>query len=206
MLRNLIYFSISIIVFFCGMILYGLMLNIREVTLEEAMQQKGIAKLSDVQLVISRYNYTMNLFSDTTLVKSYKVVFGQGSGKVKTSVFDNVTPLGTYNVCRMDDNHEFYKKIFLNYPTERDAAEALKNGTITKVEYQLIVSNDGDCPPSETRLGASIGIHGIGEYNFIFKNLPFAFNWTNGSIAVSNENIDELFEVVSLNTVVEIRD
>lgn len=206
MLRNLIYFSISIIVFFGGMIVYGIMLNIREVTLEEAMQQKGITKLSDVQLIVSRNNYTLNLFSDTTLVKTYKVVFGQGSGKVKTSKFDNITPLGIYNVCRLDDNHEFYKKIFLNYPTKRDAAEALKNGTIIKDEYQFIISSVGDCPPSETKLGADIGIHGIGEYDFIFRNLPFAFNWTNGSIAVSNENIDELFKVVSLNTIVEIRD
>lgn len=206
MLRNLVYFSVSIVVFFSGMIVYGIMLNLREETLKEAMQQKGITNLKDVQLVVSRNNYTLNLYSDTTLIKTYKVVFGQGSGKVKTSRFDNVTPLGTYFICAMDSSDEFYKKIFLNYPNKRDAAESLKNGIISKEEFQTIVSNTTGCPPSNTKLGAEIGIHGIGEYNFIFKNLPFAFNWTNGSIAVSNENIDELFSVVGLSTKVDIRD
>ena len=96
--------------------------------------------------------------------------------------------------------------MYLNYPTKKDAAEALKNGVISKEEFNTLNLAKSDCPPSNTRLGADIGIHGIGEYDFIFKNLPFAFNWTNGSIAMSNENIDELFSVVTLNTHVDIRD
>lgn len=206
MLRNLVYFSTSIIVFFGGMIVYGIILNLREETLYEAMQEKGITNLDNIQLVVSRNNYTLDLYSDTTLIKTYKVVFGQGSGKVKTSKNDNVTPLGTYHVCKVDTNSFFYKKVYLNYPTKKDAAEAFKNGIINKDEFNLINTAKSNCPPSNTSLGADIGIHGIGEYDFIFKNLPFAFNWTNGSIALSNENVDELVSVVNINTLVEIRD
>lgn len=206
MLRNLVYFSTSIVLFFGGMIIYGIILNIREDTLAEAMQEKGLTTLTNVNLVVSRYKYEMDLYSDSTLVKKYKVVFGQGSGRVKTSKNDNVTPRGTYQICRVDTSSEFHKKLFLDYPNRKDAAEALKNSIINQNEYSLLMNSNSECPNPNTRLGANIGIHGIGEYNFIFKNLPFAFNWTNGSIAVSNENIDEIYSVVTLNTKVVIRD
>lgn len=206
MLRNLVYFSTSIVVFFGGMIVYGIILNIREDTLAEAMSEKGLTDLSNINLVVSRYDYTMDLYSDSVLVKTYKVVFGQGSGRIKTSKYDNVTPRGSFAICNIDTNSIFHKKMFLDFPTKKDAAEAFKNGIITENEFNLIVNSNSKCPPSETKLGSDIGIHGIGEYNFIFKNLPFAFNWTNGSIAVSNENIDELYSVVKLNTKVVIRD
>jgi len=206
MLRNLIYFSISIILFFGGMIVYGIILNLREDTLAEAMQEKGLTTLTNVNLVVLRYDYKMNLYSDTVLVKTYKVVFGQGNGRIKTSKDDNVTPLGSYKVCRIDTNSIFHKKIFLDYPNNKDAAEALKNGAINEKEYNLLLNTNSKCPNPGTRLGSDIGIQGIGEYNIIFKNLPFAFNWTNGSIAVSNENIDELYSIVDLNTKVVIRD
>ena len=206
MLRNLVYFSVSIILFFGGMIVYGIILNIREDTLVEAMQDKGLTTLADVNLVVSRQNYVMYLYSDSTLVKTYKVVFGQGNGRVKTSKDDNVTPRGTYHVCKIDTNSVFHKKLFLDYPNKKDAAEAFKNEVISQNEYNLLVNSNSKCPHSETKLGADIGIHGIGEYDFIFRNLPFAFNWTNGSIAVSNENIDELYSIINSNTTVVIRD
>lgn len=206
MLRNLVYFSISIILFFGGMIVYGIVLNLREDTLAEAMQEKGLTNLTNINFVVSRNDYEMYLYSDSILVKTYKVVFGQGSGRIKTSKYDNVTPRGTYKICRIDTNSIFHKKFFINYPSLKDAAEALKNKVISLNEYNLIANSNSACPPSETRLGADIGIHGIGEYNFIFKNLPFAFNWTNGSIAVSNEDIDEIYPFVKLNTQVVIRD
>ena len=64
--------------------------------------------------------------------------------------------------------------------------------------------NKKECSPAETSLSANIGIHGMGKYNFIFKNLPFIFNWTNGSIAVSDESIDELYPLVKIGTKVTI--
>lgn len=206
MLRNFAFFSISIILFFIGMIVYGIILNSGEISLTDAMAEKNLSKLDDVRLIVSRNNYQMELYSGSILVKSYKVVFGQGTGNVKTSKFDNITPKGNYNICRIDTNTEYHKKMYLNYPTIADAAEALKNNVISKSEFELVADWKGDCPPSETRLGADIGIQGIGKYDLIFRNLPFVFNWTNGSIAVSNDNIDELYEVVDISTEVIIKE
>lgn len=206
MLKNILYISGSVILFFAGVILYGVVLNLREVTLKEAMEEKGISKLENVRLVVDRKNYRIELYSEKVLVKTYKAVFGKNSSTNKTSVSDNVTPIGDYKICAMDSISKYHKFLHLDFPNEHDAAEALKQNYIDNEEFRAITiaANKNICPPKETKLGAEIGIHGIGTYNAIFKNLPFSFNWTNGSIAVSNENINELYSVVKIGTLVKI--
>ena len=207
LLKNVLYFSGSVFIFFAGMVVYGVVLNLRQVTLNEAMTEKNINELKKVHLIIDRSNFSLELYSDTLLVKKYKAVFGKNRNKVKTSLYDYVTPTGDYKICKIDTNTQYHKFLQINFPNLKDAGEALKNGYIKKTEYQLILSNidENDCPPPNTKLGANIGIQGTGKYNFIFKNLPFVFNWTNGSIAISNENIDELYKVVKIGTPVKIK-
>lgn len=205
--KNVIYFAGSVFIFFSGMVVYGVVLNLRQVTLAEAMSSKNITSLNNVQIVIDRSSYTLELFSDTLLVKKYKAVFGKNRNKMKTSATDFVTPSGEFQICKIDTNAQYHKFLQINYPNKRDAAEALKDGYITKAEHDLIVNQikQNNCPPENTTLGANIGIHGTGKYNFIFKNLPFIFNWTNGSVSVSNENIDELYHIVKIGTPVRIK-
>jgi murein L,D-transpeptidase YafK len=205
-IKNFIYFGISIILFFAGIIVYGIILNIREVSLDEAMQEKGISQLNDVYLIVDKRNFKLELYSDSILVKSYKAVYGRNSSRVKKSLNDNVTPIGAYKICMIDTSNLYHKFLQLNYPGINDVSEIYKNGYMEKEEYEKIIAtlSQNDCLPSEYEFNKRIGIHGIGEYNSIFKNLPFVFNWTNGSIAVSNENIDELYAVTKAGTPVEI--
>lgn len=194
------------VLFFAGVVLYGVILNLREVTLKEALLEKGLIKLNDIRLIVDRKNYRIELYSDKVLIKTYKAVFGKTTGIFKTSANDNVTPIGEYKICSVDTSSKYHKFLRLDFPNERDAAEALKQNYINSDEFNTIMlaAKKNECPPKETKLGSEIGIHGIGKYNLIFKNLPFSFNWTNGSIAVSNENIDELYSVVKMGTLVKI--
>ena len=206
MLKNILYISGSVVIFFAGLILYGVILNLREVTLKEAMMEKGLKDLENVHLVIDKTDYRILLYSNKILVKTYKAVFGKSSGMIKSSADDNITPIGEYKICAIDTSNKYHKLFHLDYPNERDAAEAFKQGYIFNDEFNAIILavKKNECPPKETKLGSEIGIHGIGTYNIIFKNLPFPFNWTNGSIAISNENIDELYSVVKIGTPVKI--
>jgi len=206
-LKNILYFTASGILFFIVMVLYGIVLNLSEHSLSETMAANGIVSINNPKIVIVKRNNSLSLYDDTQLVKSYKAAFGRNKSKFKTSVDDYITPEGTYKICSIDTNKTYYKFYKLDFPNKRDAAEALKNDDITKDEYFKIVESrkENECPSSETRLGSNIGIEGIGTYNFIFKNLPFVFNWTNGSIAISNENIDELTPYLKIGTVVEIK-
>ena len=54
-------------------------------------------------------------------------------------------------------------------------------------------------------MGGNVGIHGLGRLNLFFENLPFVYNWTDGSIAISNENLDEILTVVRKGTKVVIK-
>ena len=207
MLRNIIYIIGSTLFFFSGMVAYGIILNLREKSLDEMLHEKNIKRMEHVSILVDRRNYKLDLYSDTTMVKSYNVVFGRNSNPIKLSKDDYITPVGEYYICSIDTNNIYYKKLFLNYPNLKDAAEALRENLITHSEFMSIsnsIKNYG-CSYSKTSLGADIGIQGTGEYNIIFKNLPFVFNWTNGSIALSNENIDELLSVISIGTKVTIK-
>lgn len=206
-LKNILYTFASVGVFICGVIVYGMILNLREIPLSEVLKEKGITSIKNPCIIIDRKNYNLQLYSGDILVKTYRAVFGKNSSTEKRSADDHVTPIGVYEICSIDTISEYHKFLQINYPNQRDAAEAKRKGYITGEEFNSIIENlkQGNKPCTETRLGTQIGIHGIGEYNFIFRNLPFAFNWTNGSVAVSNENIDELYSVIKKGTKVEIR-
>ncbi|MBK7104327.1 MAG: L,D-transpeptidase [Ignavibacteriae bacterium] len=207
MLRNIFYIISSMLFFFFGIVVYGVILNLREHSLNEILQTKNLNELKNVTILVDRKNYKLNLYSDSTIVKSYNAVFGRNSNSNKISNNDYATPAGTYFICKIDTDHVYYKKLFINYPNLKDAAEALKENIISQKEFKNIANklNENDCPFENTILGSDIGIQGTGEYNIIFKNLPFVFNWTNGSIALSNENIDELLTVVKVGTKVTIK-
>lgn len=205
-LKSALFFSGGIILFILGVIVYGIILNLREVPLQEAMTEKGYTVLHDPNIIISRKNYTLSLYEDTVLVKNYHASFGKNVSIPKTKANDFSTPVGSYKICSIDKDHKYYIKLKLNYPNINDITEALRKNLITQKDFDQLKFEFyyDDCPKLDTPLGNDVSIHGIGEYNFIFRNLPFVFNWTDGSIALSNEDIYELYTVVSKGTKVVI--
>jgi len=206
LIRNIIYIIGGIIVFFAGLVTYGIILNIREVSLNEAMTEKKITELNDVYLIVKKKNFRVELYSDSVLVKSYKAVFGKNQGNDKRSKDDFITPVGDYRICKIDSNSKFNTFFQINYPNEKDITEAYREELIDKKTFLMLrqYSLRNDCSDSLSLVSAEIGIHGMGRFNFIFKNLPFAFNWTNGSVAVSDESITELKGVIKIGTKVTI--
>ena len=206
MIRTIIYFLGSALLFFVSMILYGIILNVTEIPLEKILTEKSIDLSSNLNLTVHKNEQRLLVYADTTFIKSYKIAFGRSPSNIKRSADDYVTPIGEYSVCSIGVSENYYRLFKINFPNKHDAAEAYKNGDISKYEFDKIIISLGstDCPASDTKLGASIGIHGIGTYDFIFKNLPFVFNWTNGSISISNENIDEIFPYIKIGTKVKI--
>jgi murein L,D-transpeptidase YafK len=206
-LKNTIYFSGGIILFMFGVIAYGVVLNLKVVPLTEAMRSKGFTVLEKPNIVIDRKTYTLNLYEDSVLIKSYRANFGRNINTPKSRVHDGGTPVGEYQICSIDTVSKYHKFLRLNYPNLHDAAEALRMGWISQETFDTLKFQyyyEG-CTDGNTVLGGNVGIQGIGEYNYIFKNLPFVYNWTNGSIAVSNESIDELFSVVKKGAKVVIK-
>lgn len=205
--RNIIFAISGILLFLVGTVVYGIVLNLRDIPLSEAMTKKGFTKLEDVSIIIERKNYVLHVYEDTVLIKSYRASFGRNLRNKKTFANDGATPVGSYSVCSIDSSHMYYKYLRLNYPNLEDAVEALRKGIITQREFNNLKFDFyyKDCIETETVLGNNIGIHGIGRLNYVFKNLPFVYNWTDGSVALSNENIDEILSVIRKGTKVVIK-
>lgn len=206
-LRNVFFMTSGIVVFIIGVIVYGIILNLREVSLQKAMLDKGFRMFKNPNLVIDRKTYQLHLYEDTILVKSYRVSFGKNVSRKKSRANDIATPVGEYKICDVDTLHKYHKFLKLNYPNLDDATEVLRLGLISQKEFDELRFQFyyGDCTDYNKVLGGNIGIQGIGRLDFIFKNLPFVYNWTDGSVAMSNENIDEILSVTGKGTKVVIK-
>ncbi|MBT8377817.1 MAG: L,D-transpeptidase [Ignavibacteria bacterium] len=206
--RNILFLTGAILLFIACSLLYGFILSeIRAVPVSEAMYKKGYTELKNPNIIINRHNYTLSLYEDSVLIKDYRANFGKSVSAPKSRAGDNSTPVGEYQICGIDTAHKYHKFFQINYPNLKDAANALRKGWISQKEYNEIKFQyyyEG-CIENNRVLGGNLGIQGIGKFNFIIKNLPFVFNWTNGSIALSDEDIDEIFSIVKIGTKVVIK-
>ncbi len=205
--RNVLYMTLTILLFLSGVMIYGLLLNTREMSLSEALVQSGFIELNNTSIVIDRNKFTLDLYEDSVLVKTYRASFGRTLHKPKGRAGDGATPVGKYQICSVDTSSIYFILLKLNYPNLDDATDALKKGLISQKEYNNIKFEyyyEG-CTSYNNVLGGNIGIHGIGKFNFILKNLPFVFNWTDGSVALSNEDIEEIYSVIKIGTEVVIK-
>jgi len=192
-------------VFLAGCYIYGMVLNVRADSLSERMAELHLRTINNPSIVIDKKKYTLTLYSDSIEVKEYRAVFGKGN-QDKQSADEFSTPAGEYEICEIDTSHIYHKFFRLNYPNISDLRVALRMGLISRQDYESMSLQTyySDSISQSSFKWRKIGIHGIGQLNFLFKNLPFVFNWTDGSIAISNEEIDELYGVIQKGTKVTI--
>lgn len=95
----------------------------------------------------------------------------------------------------------------LDYPNLLDAWYGYKDKIISSNEFKKIVMafKNNQTPPQDTLLGGYIGIHGLGEVNEEILNIHEINNWTEGCIALKNEEINELRQFVSIGTPITIK-
>lgn len=207
LIRNVLLTISAIALFFSGVLVYGVILKMREAPLKDAMLNKGFRKLENVNIIVDRRNYTLNVYEDTVLIKSYRASFGRNLADKKKKFDDGATPVGIYKICSVVNDKNYYKFVKISYPNLEDASEALRKSFITQKEFNQIKFEYyyEECVSYNPVLGGNIGIHGIGRLNSIFKNLPFVYNWTDGSIALSNEDLDEILTVIKPGTQIVIK-
>jgi len=138
----------------------------------------------------------LQLFYGAQLIKTYHVALGTNPIPPKEREGDRATPEGTYFVCQKNPKSKFHLSLGLNYPNATDAARGLKAALITDAEYQAILQAEAahQTPPWNTALGGEIFIHGGG----------ICTDWTWGCVALADPNIEELYNLVPLNTPVTI--
>lgn len=160
---------------------------------------------TDTQIIIDTTNLNLKVVhkNKTQLIlKNISIGrFGASRFRVKG---DNQTPLGTFRIGWIKPHSRFYRFFGLDYPNRESADLALAEGKISQRTWEAIINaiETGGIPPQNTSLGGHLGIHGIGKGNHTVHS---RFNWTNGCIALTNSQIDQLTPWLTLGTRVIIR-
>jgi len=117
-------------------------------------------------------------------LRSYKIPLGGEPVGPKTRQGDHRTPEGLYTLDSRNPNSHFYKAFHISYPNAQDIAAAKKLG----------VSPGGD-----------IMLHGLPkEYAWVGKAHTL-HDWTDVCVAVTDEEMDEIWKLVRVGTPIEIK-
>jgi murein L,D-transpeptidase YafK len=136
------------------------------------------------RLVVYKSERKLVLLTQGKEIRTYKVALGSEPVGPKTRHGDHRTPEGVYTLDSRNPNSHFYKAFHISYPNPKDIATAKKLG----------LSPGGD-----------IMLHGLPkEYAWVGKAHTLR-DWTDGCIAVTNEEMDELWKLVPVGTPIEIK-
>jgi murein L,D-transpeptidase YafK len=150
----------------------------------------------------------LRLKAGSEVYREYVAASGSGGRGDKSYVGDKHTPEGIYRITEFNDQSKFHLFMRLNYPNVKDAFYGLKTGVISRADFDRIVNaqKHGQPPPQNTALGSAIGIHGVGYETAKKLQIQANSDWTNGCIALTNDEVSELRQFVSLGTEVVIKE
>jgi murein L,D-transpeptidase YafK len=135
-------------------------------------------------IIVHKKARTMELIRAGQVLKTYKVALGGEPVGPKTRQGDHRTPEGVYVIDGRNEHSQFHRSLHISYPNTADKERARKLGVAT---------------------GGDIYIHGLPNgYGFIGA-AHRARDWTDGCIAVTDQEIEEIWRLVDNGTPVEIQ-
>lgn len=135
-------------------------------------------------VLLVKTKHKLLLLSGDHVVKSYRVALGRGGLEPKRRQGDGRTPEGLYRIDYRNPASKFHLALHISYPESADKQRAQRLG----------VSPGGD-----------IMIHGLGrEFSWVGARHRLS-DWTEGCIAVTDSEIEEIWELVPDGTPVEVR-
>lgn len=137
------------------------------------------------RLVVLKGERRLVLMRGDRVIKVFRVALGRYPKGHKVRQGDARTPEGTYKVdYRLDsDKSKFYRALHISYPNQRDRARARQLGVDP---------------------GGQIMIHGL-PTKWSAKDVGHPrLDWTQGCIALTNREMDQVWEMVDDGTTIEI--
>jgi murein L,D-transpeptidase YafK len=135
-------------------------------------------------ILIEKKERRLTLISKGEAIKTYKIALGGDPVGPKERQGDNKTPEGTYTITARNRRSDYHLSLRISYPNEKDLKRA----------RELDVSPGGD-----------IMIHGLKNGLSWLGGFHTGMDWTNGCIAVTDMEMEEIARLVPVGTVVEIR-
>jgi murein L,D-transpeptidase YafK len=136
------------------------------------------------RILVEKAERRLSLYRDNQLIRTYAVALGGNPVGTKERQSDSRTPEGRYTIDLRNDASRFHLSLRISYPDHADRARAAASG----------VSPGGD-----------IFVHGLPNGYDWLGAAHRARDWTDGCIAVTNAEIEEIWSLVAIGTPIEIR-
>jgi murein L,D-transpeptidase YafK len=134
------------------------------------------------KVIVLKAERKLLLMKDGEVLKTYRVSLGEDPVGPKAKEGDGRTPEGNYVLDRHNAKSQYHKSIHISYPNAQDLARASKLGV---------------------RPGGDLFIHGEpNDYHGPSQQLG---DWTDGCVALSNADMDEVWRAVANGTPIEIK-
>ncbi len=164
----------------------------------------------EYRIAVAKQARQLSLWSGSALERTYAIVLGRNSSADKSVEGDQATPLGEFYVCAKNPRSKYFLSLCISYPNAEDAERGLAAGLIGADEHRRILDaiRARRMPPQHTRLGGEIYIHGHNESRG-GHSAPSNYSqkdWTRGCIALSNDDMQDLYDRVAIGTAVSINE
>ena len=164
-------------------LLAGALFALTFLTFQEAGAAARSALRAD-RILVEKSARRLTLLRQGRTLKSYRVALGPAPAGRKQCQGDNRTPEGTYRIDARNAGSAYHRSLHVSYPNAQDVANAHRLG----------------CKP-----GGDIMIHGIKNGYGAIGAAHALSDWTLGCIAVTDQEIEEIWAAVPNGTPVEIR-
>lgn len=136
------------------------------------------------RIVIEKAAQRLTLYRNGKPWREYRVALGQGGLAPKVQEGDKLTPEGLYYIRNRNPQSIFYKSLRISYPSPEDTLRAKRMGV---------------------QPGGNIMIHGLPRGKEWVGANHLRQNWTQGCVAVTNSEIEQIWNTVADGTPVEIK-
>jgi len=131
------------------------------------------------KIEVYKSKHELLAFSNDKLVKSFVIALGHTPVGPKEMEGDMKTPEGEYLISSKNANSNFYRSLLISYPNSKNK----------KLAAQMNVSAGGD-----------VEIHGLRSDYAVIKRFHRWRDWTDGCIALTNEEVKDLYEHTPVGT------
>jgi hypothetical protein len=146
------------------------------------VKQNGAANIPD-KILVEKGKRMMSLYRQGVCLKTYKIALGSHPIGHKQQEGDNKTPEGVYKISLKNPRGTAGKTLLISYPNDEDRRQA-----------KLAKRNPG----------GNVCIHGLWPSLRHLGTRHIEHDWTFGCIAVTDEEIEEIYKIVKNDTIIEI--
>lgn len=148
-------------------------------------RKNGVQAVEKADLVlVDKKRRILHLLKKHEILASYRIAIGANPVGNKEREGDGKTPEGLYFFEIKNQKSQYYLSLGINYPNAQDKKRTQEKGIHDP--------------------GKEIMVHGLPNNWFKRKLVSHPRDWTRGCMAVTNNEIEEIFAAVDLGTLIEI--